>query len=232
MYLNKIKYLSRKEPFLHYRRPYSASQNQRFNSKISVKNMKVITTADEKQTIQLLRSGSHNDRCLGDQVFSQPEIEILGILKKFGYDFGVTLPGNKIKQLIDLVREEPSVKMIPVTREEEGVGICAGAYLAGKKPFMLIQSSGLGNSLNALASLIKTFEIPLLVLASYRGYYEEKIPAQIPLGNALPRMLDALEIPFLIINKDCKELEKACEANINDQALFVVFLSPELFEDA
>jgi len=197
-----------------------------------VKKLKVITTADEKQSIQLLHSGSHNDRCLGDQVSSQPEIEILDILKKLGYDFGVTLPCNKIKKLIDLVEKEPSMKIIPVTREEEGVGICTGAYLAGKKPFMLIQSSGLGNSLNALASLIKTYEIPLLVLASYRGYYEEKIPAQIPLGNALPGMLDALEIPFMIINKDCKELEKACEANNNDQAPFTVFLSPELFEDA
>ena len=96
---------------------------------------------------------------------------------------------------------------------------------------MLIQSSGLGNSLNALASLIKTYEIPLLMLASYRGYYEEKIPAQVPLGNALPKLLEALEIPFLIINKDCKGLENACEVNINDQAPFAVFLSPELFAD-
>lgn len=170
-------------------------------------------------------------RDLEDLSNKKSEREILDILKQNGYDFGVMLPCSKIKNLIELIEKDPNIRIIPVTREEEGVGICAGAYLAGKKPFMLIQSSGLGNSFNALASLIKTYEIPLLILASYRGYYNESIPAQIPLGNALLKMLDALEIPFLILKKEVRELEMACEDLLNSKAPCVILLSPELFEN-
>ena len=67
---------------------------------------------------------------------------------------------------------------------------------------MLIQSSALGNSFNALASLLVTYEIPILILASYRGYYKEKILAQVPLGKALPGMLESMKIPFVIIDRD------------------------------
>ncbi|MCK4818289.1 sulfopyruvate decarboxylase subunit alpha [bacterium] len=123
------------------------------------------------------------------------ENEILAFLKRQGFNFGVTFPCSKFKQLYQMLHNDQAIMTVPVTREEEGVGICAGAYLAGKKSFMLIQSSGLGNSFNAIASLLKTYKIPILILASYRGYYRENIPAQIPLGVALPRMLEALGVP-------------------------------------
>jgi len=182
--------------------------------------------------------GGFDQHILGDSWDSEdlknrkPEREILDILIQYDYDFGVTLPCSKIESLIKLFEKEPRIKIVPVTREEEGVGICAGAYLAGKKPFMLIQSSGLGNSFNALASLIKTYEIPLLILASYRGYYNERMPAQIPLGSALPKMLDALEVSFLILQKEVRELEMVCKYIMNSNALCVILLSPELFENA
>lgn len=84
---------------------------------------------------------------------------------------------------------------MPVTREEEGVGVAAGAYLGGKTPALIIQNSGLGNSINALASLNKVFKIPLLILVAQRGGKAETIPAQIPMGEATPRLLDAIDIP-------------------------------------
>ena len=83
-----------------------------------------------------------------------------------------------------------------LTREEEGVGICAGAYFAGKRPCMVLQNSGLGNSINALASLNKTFNIPLLLLVSHRGTDDEQIVAQVPMGDATPGILDVLGIPY------------------------------------
>ena len=161
------------------------------------------------------------------------EREILDVLKRKGYTFGVTLPCRNIKDLIGLIDSEPNVKLLPVTREEEGVGICSGAYLAGKRSFMLIQSSGLGNSFNALASLSKTYKIPILILASYRGYYNEMIPAQIPFGQALPKMLDALEIPFRTIEKrtQLSELGRDCDYSLENETPYVILLSPELFED-
>ncbi|NYT18311.1 MAG: sulfopyruvate decarboxylase subunit alpha, partial [Methanobacteriales archaeon] len=74
-------------------------------------------------------------------------------IKKAGIDFVVSLPCVNLGKLMELVECDPEIKHIPVTREEEGFGICAGAYLSGKKPAILMQNSGLGNSVNVLASL-------------------------------------------------------------------------------
>jgi len=94
---------------------------------------------------------------------------------------------------------------------------------------MLIQSSGLGNSFNAIASLLITYEIPILILASYRGYYKEKIYAQVPLGNALPGMLESMKIPYIIIDSDFEKIEEFYKREFDGP--HVVFLSPELFEN-
>lgn len=205
---------------------------EEFDKKSDVIKMRT-STLDNKKTLAAPHELDISDDIQSSVVLGcMPlENEILNILKKYEYDFGVILPCSKIKNLINLIEKEPSIKIIPITREEEGVGICAGAYLAGKKPFMLIQSSGLGNSFNALTSLIKTYKIPLFILASYRGYHNEKILAQIPLGNALPKMLEALEIPYLILKKGIGKLEKFCEANLNNGFPYIILLSPELFED-
>lgn len=157
--------------------------------------------------------------------------KILSFLKELHYDFGVIFPSSKLKRLYQLLEESSDFTIVNVTREEEGVGVCAGAYLAGKKPFMLIQSTGLGNSFNAIASLLKTYEIPLLILASYRGYYNETILAQVALGEALPGMLDSMSIPYLIIDDDLESLKPFSEKMYRKGDTHVVLLSPELYED-
>lgn len=120
-----------------------------------------------------------------------PEEEVITLMKKAGIDLVATLPCDRIKNLLPLVSKNfPEIKM---TREENGgVGICAGFYLAGGKPLMLIQSTGLGgNMINALESLNVTCKIPPLpVLTSWRGVYKEAIEAQVPLGVHLPAILE------------------------------------------
>ena len=93
-----------------------------------------------------------------------------------------------------------SYETIELLRGEDGVGVCAGAYLSGRKPIMVVQSSGLGNMLNALLSLSRTYELPLPVIASWRGVYKETIPAQVPFNTALPGILKAADIPFVIVH--------------------------------
>ena len=80
-----------------------------------------------------------------------PEEDVIRELKKAGASIALTLPCDRVKALHMLMVKE--FFHVPLTREEEGVGISAGAALAGLKPVMLIQSSGLGNMVNALASL-------------------------------------------------------------------------------
>ena len=88
-------------------------------------------------------------------------------LKDVGIDFIVSVPCVNLSKLLDMIDEDEEITHIPVTREEEGIGICAGAYLGGKKPAILMQNSGLGNSINALKSLMELYEFPLLMIMSH-----------------------------------------------------------------
>ena len=97
---------------------------------------------------------------------ASPEEKVIAIMKKEGIDLAATLPCDRIKNLLPLVSD--NFQELRLTREENGVGICAGAYLAGGRPMMLIQSTGLGNMINALESLNVICKIPLPVLTSWR----------------------------------------------------------------
>ena len=101
-------------------------------------------------------------------------------------------------KIIEMVDCDEEITHVPVTREEEGFGICAGAYLGGKKTAILMQNSGLGNSVNVLASLYKLYQLPILMVISHRGTEGEFISAQIPMGEITPNVLDALKIAYLL----------------------------------
>jgi sulfopyruvate decarboxylase beta subunit len=154
--------------------------------------------------------------------------EISKILKDSGTDFFAMHPCEKIAGLYDLISRD--FRHVYLSREEEGVGICGGAYLAGAKPAMLIQSTGLGNMANALCSLTKTYHMPLLVLASWRGVYQERILAQIPLGRRIPRLLEALEIGYTPIESsdDLPLIGKAAANVYRQNSIHVILLSPRL----
>ena len=82
-------------------------------------------------------------------------------LKDAGIDFIVSVPCVNLSKLLNMIDEDDSITHIPVTREEEGIGLCAGAYLGGKRTAILMQNSGLGNSINALKSLTELYGFPL-----------------------------------------------------------------------
>ena len=108
----------------------------------------------------------------------------------------VYVPDNPLSHVLRVLRERfPDVATIVATREEEAFGIAAGLYLGGVRPTIMLQSSGLGNSINALASLLLPYEIPALMLISMRGDAGEWNAAQVPMGRAVPAILDSLAIP-------------------------------------
>lgn len=139
-------------------------------------------------------------------------------LKDIGIDFIVSVPCVNLTKLLNMIDEDPEITHIPVTREEEGIGICAGAYLGGMKPAILMQNSGLGNSVNALKSLIELYEIPLIMIMSHRGTEGESIVGQVPMGQSTPLILEAMDFKFFT--------PQNAEAAYND-----IRLSWELAED-
>jgi sulfopyruvate decarboxylase subunit alpha len=126
---------------------------------------------------------------------TNPSLAVYKGLKLAGIDFVASVPCVNLQHLLKLIDADPKIIHIPVTREEEGVGICAGAWMGGRRPALLMQNSGLGNSINALASLNFLYGIPLLMIVSHRGCEGEPIVGQIPMGRLTPTLLDAMEIP-------------------------------------
>jgi len=108
----------------------------------------------------------------------------------------VYVPDNPLSNVLkSFAASYPDLRLILATREEEAFGIGAGLYLAGARPALMFQSSGLGNSLNAITSLLLPYQIPALMIVSMRGDESEWNAAQVPMGRALPGILDQIAVP-------------------------------------
>lgn len=161
------------------------------------------------------------------------ENKVVEVLKKNRIDFLTTLPCDKIKNLLDVIYADHYFKRVSLNKEEDGVGICAGAYLAGARPAMVIQSSGLGNCFNSLLSLTVTYKLPLPIITSWRGIYNEEITAQIPFNKDLPRGLEAWYIPYKIIENpnQIDLLDEVINVAYKNNKSYVGLISPKFWEN-
>ncbi|OPX62645.1 MULTISPECIES: sulfopyruvate decarboxylase subunit beta [unclassified Methanoregula] len=159
------------------------------------------------------------------------ENQIIDELKVQGIDLVSAIPCDKAKGLFFRLPE--AFRHIGLTREEDGVGISAGAYLAGARPLIALQSSGLGNMLNAILSLTVTFGLPLPILASWRGGTNETIPAQIPFNRPLPRILAAAGIPCTILSNrnSTKEIGDAVAHTFRKNTPHVILIRPGCIDE-
>jgi sulfopyruvate decarboxylase subunit alpha len=112
------------------------------------------------------------------------------------HEAGIThvasLPDLNLVDLIDLLEGDESLVHIPLAREEEGVGIATGIYLAGGMPALLMQNAGLLNACNALTTTALQYEIPMVLLVWYAGYLGDN--AFMRLGEVTEPVLAALGI--------------------------------------
>jgi sulfopyruvate decarboxylase subunit alpha len=116
-----------------------------------------------------VRSGLNTREAMDNHLAIASAQAILSGLKKTGIDFIATLPDEKMLELIRVVEKDREITHVPLCREEEGIGICAGAYLAGRRTAMIMQNAGFLNSCNALTTTSLQFQIPILMLIYYAG---------------------------------------------------------------
>ena len=133
-------------------------------------------------------------------------------LKKIGIDFIVSVPCVNLSKLLNMIDEDEEIIHIPVTREEEGIGICAGAFLGGKRPAILMQNSGLGNSINALKSLTELYEFPLIMVMSHRGTEGESICGQVPMGQSTAQILEAMDFKYFKPSNPNEAYDEICKS--------------------
>ena len=133
-------------------------------------------------------------------------------LKAAGVRLMSALPETWLVHLIRKAEEDPEVQLIRLAKEEEGVGISAGAHLAGVRSAMLMQNHGFLASVNGIVSCAQLYRIPLLMLISHRGEFGERDPWQTEGGGVTTHVLDALRIPHALLDSPdhvAKRIQKA-----------------------
>ena len=101
------------------------------------------------------------------------------------------VPDAGHKRLIELCQADSSMRAVVLSAEEEGIGLAAGAWLGGARSVLLMQSSGVGNVVNALGT-IKECRFPLVTIVTMRGEEGEFNPWQVPMGQATRTVLEAM----------------------------------------
>src|SRR5947199_10012990 len=125
---------------------------------------------------------------------------IYSALKGCGIRLLSSLPETWLVHLIRMADEDPEMIMVRLAKEEEGVGVSAGAHFAGVKSAMLMQNHGFLASINGIVSFAHLYKIPLLMLISYRGSFGERDPGQTQGVNVTEPVLRALRIPYAFLD--------------------------------
>ena len=137
------------------------------------------------------------------------------------------LPETWLVHLIRMAEEDPTMKLVRLAKEEEGVGISAGAHLAGVNSAMLMQNHGFLASINGIVSLALLYKIPLMLLITYRGHWGEKDPWQTQGGLVTESLLRALNIPIWRLNtttditKRIKDAHTLAHASLHPVAILL-----------
>jgi len=126
--------------------------------------------------------------------------ELYDLLRRNGVTQFAYVPDAGHRVLIDRSLADPEARSVPLTTEEEGVALLAGADLGGARGVLLMQSSGVGNCVNML-SLIAGARFPFLTLLSMRGEFGEGNPWQFPMGQAVVPVMTAMGVICLRVER-------------------------------
>ena len=146
-------------------------------------------------------------------------------IRQVGY-----VPDAGHARLIQLCRDDPEIRAVPLTSEEEGVALLAGAWLGGQRGALLMQSSGVGNCINMLA-MTKTCRFPLTMLVTMRGEWAELNPWQVPMGSRTQAALELCDVLVYRVDRaaDAPEtVAAALDIAFNGDLATAVLLSQRL----
>jgi sulfopyruvate decarboxylase alpha subunit len=129
---------------------------------------------------------------------------LYSLLRDNDVDIFSYVPDAGHRILIDRSLADSDVHSVPLTTEEEGVGVCVGAHLGGKRAVLLMQSSGVGNCVNFFSFARAGF--PLFTIVSMRGDFGEGNPWQLAMGQAAQPVMSAMGILCLRVNEAAEVL--------------------------
>lgn len=119
--------------------------------------------------------------------------QLYGAIKSLNISQVVYVPDAGHAKLIDRCLDDPEIDCFPLVNEFEAVGVCTGAWLGGQRACALMQSSGIGNAVNALG-LVHSTGAPFFAISTMRGEWGEFNGWQTPMGQSIPRVLEAANV--------------------------------------
>lgn len=135
------------------------------------------------------------------------------LLARHGFNFATGVPCSILAGILDVLSRSDAIDYVPATREDEALGIATGAYLAGRRPVVLMQNSGLGSAINPLTSLDLLYRIPILLVISWRGYGGTDAPEHQLMGGVTAPLLELIGVPLQIASEADPEAAIAAAAD-------------------
>ena len=155
-------------------------------------------------------------------------------IKETGIRFISALPETWLIYLLQMADEDPEMALIEVAKEEEAIGIAAGAYFAGEPNLLLMQNHGFLAAINGIVSLAQLYSVPLCMLIAHRGHIGEPHPWHTRGGIITEPVLDALQIPYARAThpeKVRRQIQEAHTLSLSSLSPVAVLLTRDLMED-
>jgi sulfopyruvate decarboxylase alpha subunit len=156
--------------------------------------------------------------------------DIFDVLTAHDFSIVAYVPDAGHSRLIKMCEAHESIQTVTLTSEQDGVGLLSGAWAGGKKGVLLMQSSGVGNTINALA-LPSICRIPFITIVTMRGEWGEFIPWQVPMGLGTPKVLEAMGVHLFRVDDQVETgatVEAAANLAYNTRRSVAVLLSQKL----
>lgn len=155
-------------------------------------------------------------------------------IKDAGVHFVTALPETWLVYLLQMIEDDPEMCLVEVAKEEEAIGIAAGAYFAGKPNILLMQNHGFLAAINGIVSLAMLYRVPLCMLIAHRGHMGEPYPWHTQGGIVTEPVLRALGIPFDYARDPNRVARQICEAHtysLSSLSPVALLLTRDLMED-
>ena len=155
-------------------------------------------------------------------------------IKDAGIRFISALPETWLVYLLQLADEDPEMCLIEVAKEEEAIGVAAGAYFAGEPNLLLMQNHGFLAAINGIVSLSMLYRVPLCMLIALRGHMGEPYPWHTQGGIVTEPVLRGLGIPFDYADDPArvgKQIREAHTLSLSSLTPVALLLTRDLMED-
>jgi sulfopyruvate decarboxylase subunit alpha len=158
--------------------------------------------------------------------------ELTKQLHRCKISLAASLPDDWVAPLISEVEADPAIRHVPVGRESEAIAICSGAFLAGQRSVAIMGTTGLLTCTGELATLNLRHQIPVFIICSQRGSYDDHRVYQEVQGRRTTDVLKAFDFPYMTIDHpdEVDRIPDAYEAGRLQKRPFVLLLTRKLLK--